>query len=71
MIAQEFEYCYHCGHFVGEHCPSCHRRVEGQWGFCPTCGTAAKRSAAESAKHDGRKHAFAREKPPTELRRAS
>ncbi|HEY6195192.1 MAG TPA: ATPase, T2SS/T4P/T4SS family [Candidatus Eisenbacteria bacterium] len=71
VIAQEFEYCYHCGHFVGEHCPSCNRRVEAQWGFCPTCGTAAKRSAAESPKRDGRKHSFAREKPSGELRRAS
>ena len=71
VVAQEFEYCHHCGHFVGEHCANCHRRVEPKWGFCPTCGTAAKRSAAETAKAEGRSRVVRLDNPTNSARRAS
>ncbi len=38
VISQDFEYCPGCGHFVGEHCERCHRRVDPVWQFCPACG---------------------------------
>jgi rRNA maturation endonuclease Nob1 len=55
---------------VGEHCASCRRRVQPQWGFCPSCGAAAKRSAAEAHAFEHKKRP--RKDPPSQiLRRAS
>ena len=71
VVSQEFEYCYQCGHFVGEHCSSCHRRVEDQWKFCPTCGTAAKHSAAESPKREGKLRSLPRDPASGEFRRSA
>jgi type IV pilus assembly protein PilB len=71
VVAQEFEYCHNCGHFVGEHCANCHRRVEAKWQFCPTCGAAAKRSAAESAKAQGKTRLVPRDSPSGQFRRSA
>ncbi len=71
VVAEEFEFCHHCGHFVGEHCGGCKRRVEAHWGFCPTCGTAARTSAAEGVKLVAKRRPGGRDTPSDLFRRAS
>jgi type IV pilus assembly protein PilB len=39
VLAGEFDYCPSCGHFVGDSCVQCHRKLNSHWGFCPFCGT--------------------------------
>jgi type IV pilus assembly protein PilB len=43
VISQGFEYCPTCGHFVGEHCQHCRRRMDPAWRFCPGCGKESNR----------------------------
>ncbi len=73
VVSQEFEYCYTCGHFVGEHCSNCQRRVEAAWAFCPKCGHATKRSAATPPRPEvsSRKRTPPRDTPSGQWRRAS
>jgi type IV pilus assembly protein PilB len=47
VVSADFEYCHGCGHFVGDHCSNCQRRLEEGWAHCPKCGTAARTSAAD------------------------
>ena len=52
VVASDFEYCTTCGHFIGEHCGQCHRRIDSSWRFCPGCGhesLAARTSTREPA----------------------
>jgi len=69
VVPAEFEHCTQCGHFVGEHCGQCKRRMEPKWGFCPTCGTAARRSAAEAHRFEPRRRP--KDTPSGQFRRAS
>ncbi|MCE9627040.1 MAG: Flp pilus assembly complex ATPase component TadA [Candidatus Eisenbacteria bacterium] len=55
VVAHEFEFCPHCGHFVGEHCGGCKRRMDVRWTFCPTCGTEGRKSAAQATAKPARK----------------
>lgn len=55
VVANEFEFCPHCGHFVGDHCGGCQRRMDVRWTFCPTCGTEARKSAAQATAKTPRK----------------
>jgi type IV pilus assembly protein PilB len=74
VVFEEFEYCHHCGHFVGEHCASCHRRVEPKWLFCPTCGAVAKPSVAQMPKLPelpAKKRSGPRDTPSGEFRRSA
>jgi RNA polymerase subunit RPABC4/transcription elongation factor Spt4 len=76
VVSAEFEYCHGCGHYVGEHCSGCSRRMEEDWTFCPTCGAAAKRSAADRSVrelgHGGvKKRSEPADSPSGPLRRAS
>jgi type IV pilus assembly protein PilB len=70
VVADEFEFCHQCGHFVGEHCGGCKRRMEANWAFCPTCGAAARMSAADSLKPTLKKRP-PRDTPSGLFRRAS
>jgi type II secretory ATPase GspE/PulE/Tfp pilus assembly ATPase PilB-like protein/RNA polymerase subunit RPABC4/transcription elongation factor Spt4 len=38
LLGQEYDYCPSCGHFVGDHCNGCRRRVQPGWTFCAFCG---------------------------------
>jgi type IV pilus assembly protein PilB len=51
VLAGEFDYCTACGHFVGDSCVQCHRRLNSHWSYCPFCGTTnrAHRLEARSA----------------------
>jgi len=76
VVSADFEYCHGCGHYVGEHCSGCQRRMEENWKFCPKCGTGAKRSAADRSMHElgnsgGKKRSDPRDTPSGPLRRAS
>ena len=76
VVSADFEYCHGCGHFVGEHCSGCKRRMEEGWTFCPTCGATAKRSAADRSARDlghggAKKRAEPLDSPSGPLRRAS
>ena len=60
VISQDFEHCPNCGHFVGEHCVKCHRRLEPGWRFCAGCGAenrpmAGSAGSAGTADSEGRK----------------
>jgi hypothetical protein len=39
VLPKEFDFCPSCGDYVGEHCQSCHRRLNADWMFCAFCGT--------------------------------
>jgi RNA polymerase subunit RPABC4/transcription elongation factor Spt4 len=76
IVSADFEYCHGCGHFVGEHCSGCKRRMAEGWTFCPTCGAAAKRSAADRSVRElgnsgARKRSDTLDTPSGPLRRAS
>ncbi len=49
VISRQFEYCSGCGTFVGDHCEQCHKRVESEWRFCPSCGNENKGHGRERA----------------------
>src|SRR5262249_52748812 len=34
VLAGEFDYCPSCGHFVGDSCVQCHRRLNSHWSYC-------------------------------------
>jgi type IV pilus assembly protein PilB len=70
VMSEDFEYCYSCGHFVGEHCSNCKSRVEPTWTFCSKCGHATKRSAALQRELP-RKRTPPRDPPSGTWRRAS
>ena len=59
VLAGEFNYCPSCGHFVGDSCVQCHRRLNSHWGYCPFCGTTnrAYRDQGRPAYIDPRLHA--------------
>ncbi len=59
VLAGEFDYCPSCGHFVGDSCVQCHRKLNSHWGFCPFCGTTnrAHRDQGRPAYIDPRLHA--------------
>jgi type IV pilus assembly protein PilB len=44
VLAGEFDYCPSCGHFVGDSCVQCHRKLNTHWGYCPFCGTTNRAS---------------------------
>ena len=68
VISQEFEYCPTCGHFVGEHCERCRKRLDGTWRYCPACGHEAHgRSGGAAIAGDSR----LRPVPPGIRRKAS
>ncbi len=77
VVSSDFEYCHGCGHYIGEHCSGCSRRMEEAWTFCPKCGNAAKRSAADRPVRElggassGKQRANPRDTPSGPLRRAS
>jgi hypothetical protein len=56
VLAGEFDYCPSCGHFVGDSCVQCHRKLNSHWGFCPFCGTTnrAHRDQGRPAYQDPR-----------------
>jgi hypothetical protein len=58
VLAGEFDYCPSCGHFVGDSCVQCHRKLNSNWGFCPFCGTTnrAHRDQGRPAYIDPRLH---------------
>ena len=61
VLAGEFDYCPSCGHFVGDSCVQCHRKLNTHWGYCPFCGTTnrASRDQGRPAYIDPRHHAAA------------
>ena len=71
VVADEFEFCHQCGHYVGEHCGGCKRRMEANWAFCPTCGAAARMSAADTVKSATKKRLQPHDTPSGLFRRAS
>jgi len=60
VLAVEFDYCPSCGHFVGDSCVQCHRRLNSHWSYCPFCGTTNRahrleaRNVAAPARIEGR-----------------
>jgi hypothetical protein len=78
VLSQDFDYCTACGHFVGDHCESCKRRMNTSWLFCPHCGAGnsrihgGSRDGDESPVAERRSH---RRRPfggdPEDQRRAS
>ncbi|HEV8479726.1 MAG TPA: ATPase, T2SS/T4P/T4SS family [Candidatus Eisenbacteria bacterium] len=48
VLAGEFDYCPSCGHFVGDSCVQCHRRLNSHWSYCPFCGTTNRAHRLES-----------------------
>jgi RNA polymerase subunit RPABC4/transcription elongation factor Spt4 len=60
VLAGEFDYCPSCGHFVGDSCVQCHRRLNSHWSYCPFCGTTNRahrleaRNVAAPARIEGR-----------------
>jgi type IV pilus assembly protein PilB len=61
VLAGEFDYCPSCGHFVGDSCVQCHRRLNSHWSYCPFCGTTnrahkleARLGAANAARIEAR-----------------
>jgi hypothetical protein len=48
VLAGEFDYCPACGHFVGDSCVQCHRRLNSHWSYCPFCGTTNRAHRLES-----------------------
>jgi len=71
IFAMDYEYCWQCGHFVGEHCSTCHRRVEQRWTFCPTCGTPTKRSSVDNTNREVRRWNTPHHNIPEDRRRAA
>ncbi len=62
VLAGEFDYCTSCGHFVGDSCVQCHRRLNNHWSYCPFCGTtnrAHKLEARSAMLHTRRERALA------------
>jgi type IV pilus assembly protein PilB len=61
VLAGEFDYCPSCGHFVGDSCVQCHRKLNTHWGYCPFCGTTnrASRDQGRPAYVDPRLHGAA------------
>jgi type IV pilus assembly protein PilB len=57
VLSKDYEYCTHCGEFVGEHCEKCRRRTLNEWSFCPFCGHPAKDEARD-------KHLVQIQEPP-------
>ncbi|MGH7340552.1 MAG: ATPase, T2SS/T4P/T4SS family, partial [Candidatus Rokuibacteriota bacterium] len=69
VLAGEFDYCTSCGHFVGDSCVQCHRRLNGHWSYCPFCGTtnrAHKLEARSAMLHARRDRALAEIKESAE-----
>ena len=69
VLAGEFDYCTSCGHFVGDSCVQCHRRLNGHWSYCPFCGTtnrAHKLEARSAMLHARRDKALAEIKESAE-----
>jgi type IV pilus assembly protein PilB len=61
VLAGEFDYCPSCGHFVGDSCVQCHRRLNSHWSYCPFCGTTnrahrveGRQRAAAAARLEGK-----------------
>jgi len=50
VLAGEFDYCPSCGHFVGDSCVQCHRKLNSHWGYCPFCGTTNRAHKGESGR---------------------
>jgi type IV pilus assembly protein PilB len=53
VLAKDYEYCTHCGEFVGDHCQKCRRTIMLDWTFCPFCGTS---SGHEQPRQESRPH---------------
>jgi RNA polymerase subunit RPABC4/transcription elongation factor Spt4 len=52
-LGTEHDYCAACGTFVGDHCQSCHRRVQPGWQFCAFCGESARTESRGHARNTG------------------
>ncbi len=68
VLAGEFDYCPSCGHFVGDSCVQCHRKLNSHWGYCPFCGTtnrAHKNDSGRPTYIDPRIHAQAQQQQAT------
>jgi RNA polymerase subunit RPABC4/transcription elongation factor Spt4 len=53
VLAGEFDYCPSCGHFVGDSCVQCHRRLNSHWSYCPFCGTTNRAHRLEARHNPG------------------
>jgi hypothetical protein len=69
ILAGEFDYCTSCGHFVGDSCVQCHRRLNSHWSYCPFCGTTnrAHKLEARSAMMAVRRERAMAELQPAEV----
>ncbi len=71
VLGQEHDYCPSCGHFSGDHCRHCSRRLQPGWKFCAFCG---EDTAVESPEERRRARERGRPRPlriDARLRRAS
>jgi RNA polymerase subunit RPABC4/transcription elongation factor Spt4 len=69
ILAGEFDYCTSCGHFIGDSCVQCHRRLNSHWSYCPFCGTTnrAHKLEARSAMMAVRRERAMAELQPAEV----
>ena len=49
VLAGEFDYCPSCGHFVGDSCVQCHRKLNGHWDSARSAARPTARTGPEPA----------------------